>query len=83
MSWSVLHWPDGTVLHAEIQPGQDAIDALHDAAHEVVARAMGLERSPILATLVGAAETPRVERALEEAAVLAVQALARYRLDLK
>lgn len=76
-----MHWPDGTILYAEIQPGQDAIDALHDATHETLAKAMGLPHSPVLRTVAGEDSVDRMERAYEEAAVLAIQKLARHRLD--
>jgi hypothetical protein len=77
-----MHWPDGTILYAEIQPGQDAIDALHDACHETLAKAMGLAASSTLRAAAGVPGHDPVECGYEEAAVLAIQELARYRLRL-
>lgn len=75
----VMEWPDGSKLVAEIPVEQDVIDALHDCCHEMLARAMGLPRSPILAREATAYPLCSGEAALEEAAVLAIQRLARYR----
>ncbi|PYS90502.1 MAG: hypothetical protein DMF62_04885 [Acidobacteria bacterium] len=75
----VMEWPDGSKLVAEIPVEQDAIDALHDCCHEMLARAMGLPRSPILERESTGRPIPWDQAALEEAAVLAIQRLARYR----
>lgn len=71
-------FPDGSTVHAIPAIDDDTIGWLHDLVHQLVAEAMHLERSPTL-WRVAHQEHTATDRlvALEEAAVLAIQAFAR------
>lgn len=73
-------FPDGTTIHAIPAVDDDLVGWLHDLVHHLVAEALHLEHSPTLWRVAhpdtpGLVDDRRV--ALEEAAVLAIQAFAR------
>lgn len=83
----VHSYPDGATVHAHPAPAADVVEQLHDLIHELAARAVGLERSPTLTRQAAGSPTAEgaagnEERALEEAAVAAVSAWLRFRLQL-